>query len=109
MTNMILVEDKGEAAIVATFFGAVQKHIEAGRTYKDTIHYSEERNGFTDFQEGGVFIPYGSLVYVYREVGGGEAVYDAYSFGYMGVFAVSKDIEGDLAGLVNAGCKFFPF
>ena len=54
-------------------------------------------------------IPRGAIVYVFRDIGGGEAVWDIYKFGYCGEYAVSKDNEGDVAGLVNAGLKWFPF
>lgn len=108
MIKMMLVKDKGEAVKVETFFKAVMNHLNAGRHYTATVHYSEEQDAFTDFQEDGVSIPFGALVYVYRNIGGGEGVYDAYSFGYKGNFAVKKDVEGDLAGLANLSEDFFP-
>lgn len=108
MKNLMFVENKGEASKVEAFFETIRAHLDAGRSYEDAVYYDEERKVFSDFTEGGVCIPYGSLVYVYRNVGGGEAVYDAYSFGYRGKFAVEKDIEGDLAGLANLGEDFFP-
>lgn len=107
MINMMLVEDKGEALKVETLFEKVRTELDAGRSFVDADCYSEERQAFTDFRKGGVCIPFGSLVYVYRSIGGGEAVYDVYSFGYKGKFVVETDLEGDLAGLVNS--DYFPF
>lgn len=109
MVKMMMTEDKGEAAKVDAFFSEVQKAIADGKQYVDAPCYSEETDSFTDFMEGGTDIPYGTIVYVYRDIGNGEAVWDIYKFGYNGEFAANKDNEGDTAGLVNAGMDWFPF
>ena len=107
MITMMLVEDKGEAIKVESFFEKVRTELEAGRSFVEADCYSEERQAFTDFMDGGVCIPFGSLVYVYRDIGGGGAAYDVYSFGYGGKFVAETNLEGDLAGLVNS--DYFPF
>lgn len=132
MTSMMLIEDAEEAAIVAEIFNAIRKTLDDGKDYKkapcfDECAYLDGRGEyFSDFpnsnypnpavkegyvgafpESGLVRIPYGSPVYVYRSIGGGEAVYDIYSFGYRGKFEVVTDLEGDLAGLVNS--DYFPF
>lgn len=132
MINMMLVEDAEEAAKIVELFNTIRKTIDEGKDYRKAACFDEcafvDGRGecFTDypnsnypnpalkagyvgaFPEGGlVRIPYGSLVYVYRSIGGGEAVYDVYSFGYKGKFVAETDLEGDLAGLVNS--DYFPF
>ena len=109
MKKMMMTEDKGEAAKVETLFNEVCNAREKGEPYCNAPCYCDETNSFTDFMEGGTDIPYGTIVYVYRDIGNGEAVWDIYKFGYNGEFAVSKDNEGDVAGLVNAGFGWFPF
>ena len=134
MTKMMLVEDKEEAAMVERLFNEIRETLLEGKSYRDarcfdTAAFMDGRcESFSDYPNeaypsaayvakvAGAFphgelvrIPFGSLVYVYRNVGNGEAVYDVYSFGYMGKFGVEKDVEGDLAGLVNLGSEFFPF
>ena len=106
MKTMMMTEDKGEALKVEAFFNEIKKSIEGGASYSDADCYCDETNSFTDLMEGGVDIPFGTLVYVYRDIGNGEAVWDIYDFG---TFKASKDNEGDVAGLVNAGFEFFPF
>ena len=131
MKTMMFVEGKEEAATVERLFDEIRKTLDEGKGYRDArcfdhANFMDGRGeAFSDypnenclnaaatrlgaFPYGGlVRIPHGALVYVYRDVGGGNAVYDAYSFGYKGNFAVKKDIEGDLAGLCNAGDDFFP-
>lgn len=132
MTSMMLIEDAEEAAKVAEIFNAIRKTLDEGKDYKkapcfDECAYLDGRGEcFSDYpnsncpnpairdgyvgafpESGLIRIPYRSLVYVYRDIGGGEAVYDIYSFGYRGKFEIETDIEGDLAGLVNSG--YFPF
>ena len=109
MKKMMMVEDKGEAAKVESFFEEIKKAIVDGKEYCDADCYCEETDSFSDYTIDGVSIPRGSLVYVFRDIGNGEAVWDIYKFGYNGEFAVSKDNEGDVAGLVNAGFDWFPF
>ena len=109
MKKMMMTEDKGEAAKVEAFFNEVTKAIADGNGYSDADCYCDETNSFSDFTEDGVNIPYGTIVYVFRDIGGGEAVWDIYKFGCNGEFAVCKDNEGDVAGLVNAGLGWFPF
>ena len=133
MKNLMFVDTKEEAAMVERLFNEVRKTLDEGKGYRDARCFDEaafiDGRGecFSDFpnegcpnpareagyvgafpESGIVRIPYGALVYTYRNIGGGYAVYDAYSFGYKGNFAVKKDIEGDLAGLCNAGDDFFP-
>lgn len=133
MKNLMFVEDNDEAAKVVELFDAIRQTLDDGKDYRKAACFDEcafiDGRGecFTDYpndncpnpateagyvgafpHSGLVRIPYGSLVYIYRDIGGGNAVYDAYSFGYRGKFAVEKDIEGDLAGLCNAGNDFFP-
>ena len=109
MKKMMMTEDKGEARKVEAFFDEIQKAIADGKPYCDADCYCEETDSFTDLMENGVDIPRGAIVYVYRDIGNGEAVWDIYKFGYNGEFAASKDNEGDVAGLVNAGFGWFPF
>lgn len=132
MTTMILVEDNEEAAMVEELFTKIRTTLDEGKGYRDASCFDEAAfidgrgeafsdypnvncpnaaaTGAGDFPYGSlVRIPYGSLVYVYRDIGNGCAVYDVYSFGYGGRFVVTKDTEGDLAGLVNLGGEFFPF
>lgn len=134
MVKMMLVEDMDEAAMVERLFNEIRKTLDEGRSYRDArcfdmAAYMDGRGeAFSDYPNeaypsaahaanvAGAFphgelvrIPYGALVYVYRDVGNGEAVYDVYSFGYMSNVTVEKDVEGDLAGLVNLGGEFFPF
>ena len=133
MTTMILGEDKEEAAMVERIFNEIRETLDEGKGYRDARRFDEAAfvdgrgESFSDYPNencpsassvagvAGAFpygelvrIPYGALVYVYRDLGNGYAVYDVYSFGYGGRFAVMKDVEGDLAGLVNLGGKFFP-
>lgn len=109
MKKMMITEDKGEAKKVEAFFEEIQRTLAEGKTFVDADCYCEDTISFTDFMIDGIDIPYGAIVYVYRDIGNGEAVWDIYKFGYNGEFAVSKDNEGDVAGLVNAGLKWFPF
>lgn len=109
MKKMLMTETKGEAEKVAELFKEVSECLDKGWQDISAPCYSNARDSFTDFVEDGVVIPRGSIVYVYRDIGGGEAVWDIYKFGYCGEYAVSKDNEGDVAGLVNAGLKWFPF
>lgn len=109
MVKMMMTEDKGEAAKVEAFFNDVQKAIAEGKTFVGADCYCADTISFTDFRDGGLDIPYGTIVYVFRDIGNGEAVWDIYKFGYNGEFAASKDNEGDEAGLVNAGMDWFPF
>lgn len=109
MKKMLMTEDKGEAAKVQALFEEITKAIADGKKDYDADCYCDETDTFTDFLEDGVDIPRGAIVYVFRDIGGGEAVWDIYKFGYCGEYAVSKDNEGDVAGLVNAGLKLFPF
>ena len=134
MTNMLLIEDKEEAAMVERLFNEIRKTLDEGKTYRDArcfdgANFIDGRGeSFSDYPNencpseahkagvAGAFpngelvrIPYGALVYHYRDIGNGGAVYDVYSFGHNGKFAVEKDVEGDLAGLVNLGSEFFPF
>lgn len=107
MKKMLMTEDKGEAEKVDSLFSTIYWTVANGWDATDATCYCKETDSFTD--NGGMSIPRGSLVYVYRDIGGGEAVWDIYKFGYCGEYAVSKDNEGDVAGLVNAGLKWFPF
>ena len=109
MKKMMMTEDKGEARKVDAFYNEIQKAIADGKPYYDAVCYCEETDSFTDRMENGMDIPRGAIVYVFRDIGGGEAVWDIYKFGYCGEYSVSKDNEGDVAGLVNAGLKWFPF
>lgn len=109
MIKMMMTQSKGEAAKVEAFFKDILKAYADGKEYCDTDCYCEETDSFSDYTIGGVSIPRGSLVYVYRGIGNGEAVWDIYKFGYNGEFVASKDNEGDVAGLVNAGDTWFPF
>ena len=109
MKKMMMTEDKGEAAKVEAVFEAIQRALAEGKTFEDADCYCADTISFTDFMEDGIDIHYGTIVYVYRGIGNGEAVWDIYKFGYNGEFAVSKDNEGDVAGLVNAGFGWFPF
>lgn len=109
MTRLMIANDEGEAAKVEALFKEVTEVLNAGMQHTEASCYSTDTNSFTDFEEDGVDIPRGAIVYVYRDIGKGEAVWDIYKFGYCGEYAVSKDNEGDLAGLVNAGFDFFPF
>lgn len=113
MIEMMLVEDEDEAAMVERIFNEIRKTLDEGRSYRDARCFDEaaffDGRGEAFFLGELVRIPYGALVYVYRNVGNGEAVYDVYSFGYMSQVTVEKDVEGDLAGLVNLGGEFFPF
>ena len=133
MTKLMFVENKEEAEMVKDLFAKIRKTLDEGKGYReaacfDTAAFTDGRGEFfSDYPnfdcpsiayEAGVVgafphgelvrIPYGALVYVYRDVGGGYAVYDAYSFGHKGNFAVKEDIEGDLAGLANLSEDFFP-
>ena len=131
MKTLMFVEGKEEAAMVAELFAKIRMTLDKGKGYRDARCFDEAAffdgrgeaftdypnvkctnaaaTGAGDFPYGSlVRIPYGSLVYVYRDIGNGEAVYDAYSFGYKGKFAVEKDIEGDLAGLANLSEDLFP-
>ena len=109
MKKMMMTEDKGEAAKVEAVFEAIQRALAEGKTFEDADCYCADTISITDFMEDGIDIHYGTIVYVYRGIGNGEAVWDIYKFGYNGDFAVSKDNEGDVAGLVNAGFGWFPF
>lgn len=109
MKKMMMTEDKGEALKVEALFKEVAEVLNSGMEPTEATCYSTDSNSFTDFEEGGVDIPFGTLVYVYRDIGNGEAVWDIYNFGNGGKFEANKDNEGDLAGLVNAGFEFFPF
>lgn len=109
MKKMIMTETKGEAEKVQALFEEITKAIADGKKDYDADCYCDETDTFTDHLEFGVDIPRGAIVYVFRDIGGGEAVWDIYKFGYCGEYAVSKDNEGDVAGLVNAGLKWFPF
>ena len=109
MKKMMMTEDKGEALKVEALFKEVTEVLNAGMKPTEATCYSTDSNSFTDFEEDGVDIPYGALVYVYRDIGNGEAVWDIYNFGNGGKFEASKDNEGDTAGLVNAGFDWFPF
>lgn len=133
MKNLMFVDTKEEAAKVEELFNTIRKTLDEGKDYRKAACFDEcafidgKGECFSDFpnvgcpnpaslagyvgafpESGLVRIPFGSLVYVYRDVGNGYAVYDAYSFGYKGNFAVMKDIEGDLAGLANLRADFFP-
>lgn len=133
MKNLMFVDNKEEAAKVEELFNTIRQTLDEGKDYRKAACFDEcafiDGRGecFSDFpnegcpnpareagyvgafpESGLVRIPYGALVYIYRDVGGGYAVYDAYSFGYRGKFAVEKDIEGDLAGLANLNADFFP-
>jgi hypothetical protein len=133
MKNLMFVDTKEEAAMVERLFDGIRKTLDEGKGYRDARSFDEAAfmdgrgESFSDYPNddhpsaacvagvAGAFphgelvrIPYGSLVYVYRDIGDGWAVYDAYSFGYHGNFAVEKDIEGDLAGLANLSADFFP-
>lgn len=133
MKNLMFVDTKEEAAMVERLFDGIRKTLDEGKGYRDARCFDEAAfmdgrgESFSDYPNddypsaacvagvAGAFphgelvrIPYGSLVYVYRDIGNGWAVYDAYSFGYKGNFAVMKDIEGDLAGLANLSEDFFP-
>ena len=109
MKKMLMTETKGEAEKVQALFEEITKAIADGKKDYDANCYCDETDTFTDHLEFGVDIPRGAIVYVFRDIGGGEAVWDIYKFGYCGEYAVSKDNEGDVAGLVNAGLKWFPF
>lgn len=109
MKKMLMTETKGEAEKVQALFEEITKAIADGKKDYDADCYCDETDTFTDHLEFGVDIPRGAIVYVFRDIGGGEAVWDIYKFGYCGEYAVSKDNEGDVAGLVNAGLKWFPF
>ena len=109
MTKMMMTDDMEEAVKVEAMFNEVTKAIADGKEYSDADCYCDETNSFSDFTEDGVNIPYGTIVYVFRDIGGGEAVWDIYKFGECGKFEASKDHEGDTAGLVNAGFDWFPF
>ena len=109
MKKMLMTETKGEAEKVQALFEEITKAIADGKKDYDASCYCDETDTFTDHLEFGVDIPRGAIVYVFRDIGGGEAVWDIYKFGYCGEYAVSKDNEGDVAGLVNAGLKWFPF
>ena len=109
MKKMLMTETKGEAEKVQALFEEITKAIADGKKDYDANCYCDETDTFTDHLEFGVDIPRGAIVYVFRDIGGGEAVWDIYKFGYHGEYAVSKDNEGDVAGLVNAGLKWFPF
>ena len=109
MKKMMMAEDKGEAQKVEALFEEIQNAIRNGKPYYDADCYCDETDTFTDHDEFGVDIPRGALVYVFREIGNGEAVWDIYNFGKGGKFEANKDNEGDTAGLVNAGFEFFPF
>ena len=108
---MMFTETRAEADSVVKIFNSVFESTHEGKILENNLYYNlyynEEGRYFDDF-EGLVSIPYGALVYVYRNTEDGSGVYDVYSFGYNGKFAYSKDIEGDLAGLCNAGDDFFP-
>lgn len=107
MKKMLMTETKGEAEKVAELFKEVRECLDKGLQDILTPCYSDETDSF--IVEDGMDIPRGAIVYVYRDIGGGEAVWDIYKFGYCGEYAVSKDNEGDVAGLMNAGLKWFPF
>ena len=112
MKNMMMTEDRAEAkkveALFIEIFDSTTYSVEENSFDATKAScYCKETDSFND--NGGMSIPRGSLVYVYRDIGGGEAVYDIYSFGYGDRYLVSKDNEGDIAGLVNAGSEFFPF
>lgn len=109
MKKMLMTETKGEAEKVQALFEEITKAIADGKKDYDANCYCDETDTFTDHLEFGVDIPRGAIVYVFRDIGGGEAVWDIYKFGYCGEYAVSKDNEGDVAGLVNAGFGWFPF
>lgn len=113
MTTLMLVEDMEEAAMVEQLFNKIRTTLDEGKGYRDARCFDGaafvDGRGEAFFLGELVRIPYGALVYVYRDVGNGDAAYDAYSFGYRGNFAVQRDVEGDLAGLVNLGSEFFPF
>lgn len=106
MKKMMMTEDEGEALKVEALFNEICEVRNKGKSFCQAFCYRDETYSFTDFTEGGVDIPVGTLVYVYRDIGNGEAVWDIYDFGK---FKASKDNEGDVAGLVNAGFEFFPF
>ena len=109
MKKMLMTETQGESEKVAELFKEVSECLDKGRKDISAPCYSYDTDSFTDFLSDGVDIPRGAIVYVYRDIGGGEAVWDIYKFGYCGEYAVSKDNEGDVAGLVNAGLNWFPF
>ena len=106
MKKMMMTEDKGEALKVEALFNEILDVRDKGKSFCHALCYCDETHSFTDFMTDGVDIPFGALVYVYRDIGNGEAVWDIYDFGN---FEASKDNEGDVAGLVNAGFEFFPF
>ena len=110
MIKMMMTEDKGEARKVEALFNEIKRYRDMGILWwKNMPCYCAETDSYTDRMESGVDIPRGTIVYVFRDIGGGEAVWDIYKFGYCGEYAVSKDNEGDVAGLVNAGLRWFPF
>ena len=109
MKKMMMTETKGEAAKVEALFNEIQKVLGEGKKYSDANCYCDETDSFTTFTTDGIDIPHGTIVYVFREIGNGEAVWDIYKFGYNGEFAASKNNEGDVAGLVNSGDTWFPF
>ena len=109
MIKMMMTQSKGEAAKVEALFTDILKAYADGKEYCDAVCYCDETDCFSDHIIGGVSIPRGSLVYVYRDIGNGEAVWDIYKFGYQGLYAVKCGCEGDVAGLVNAGSDLFPF
>ena len=131
MKTLMFVEGKEEAAMVEQLFNKIRTTLDEGKGYRDARCFDEAAfidgkgeafsdypnedcpnaaaTGAGDFPYGSlVRIPYGALVYVNRDVGNGYYVYDAYSFGYKGKFDSLKGLEGDLAGLCNAGEDFFP-
>ena len=108
MIKIMMTTDADEAAKVDAIFNEIKRYRDMGILWwKGMPCYCVETDSYTD--HSGVDIPRGSLVYVFRDIGGGEAVWDIYKFGYCGEYAVSKDNEGDVAGLVNAGSSWFPF
>ena len=109
MTKLLIVEDEAEAAKVNDFFLEIQEELAKGNEPTESDCYCGDTDSFTDRLTDGVDIPRGAIVYVFREVFKGEFVWDIYKFGHGGEYAVSKDNEGDVAGLVNAGLRWFPF
>ena len=109
MKKMMMTDVMEEAVKVEAMFNEVTKAIADGKGYSGADCYCDETDSFSDFTEGRVNIPYGTIVYVFRDIGGGEAVWDIYKFGECGKFVSNKDNEGDTAGLVNAGSDWFPF
>ena len=73
MKKMLMTETKGEAEKVQALFEEITKAIADGKKDYDADCYCDETDTFTDHLEFGVDIPRGAIVYVFRDIGGGEA------------------------------------